>query len=70
MKTAVVESLQRSSVPFAAAADLCELAARKDLLLQRFADSANPVIIACYERSVRWLFHAAGVKLPENTTIN
>lgn len=42
--------------------DLCELAARKDAGLQTLAQAENAVVIACYDRTVRWLLHRAGVK--------
>jgi len=44
--------------------DLCQLAARKDPLLQKISDAADGIrIAACYPRAVKWLLEAAGVEL-------
>lgn len=51
---------------FEAVPDLCEMAARKDPALARLAAAPGGLVIAaCYPRAVRWLFHGAGVPLPE-----
>jgi Pyruvate/2-oxoacid:ferredoxin oxidoreductase delta subunit len=49
--------------------DLCGLAAGKDARLREWAADEDTVIIACFERAVRWLFAAAGVELREGTQI-
>jgi Pyruvate/2-oxoacid:ferredoxin oxidoreductase delta subunit len=64
----VLHSLSRSGVQFEAVADLCGLAADRDPRLQTWAQASSLTIIACFPRGVRWLFHAAGVSLPEDST--
>jgi Pyruvate/2-oxoacid:ferredoxin oxidoreductase delta subunit len=49
--------------------DLCRLAAEKDPRMQEWAAEANPVVIACYPRAVRWLFTMAGANLKDNAQI-
>ena len=66
----VLEGLCRAGAAFEAVADLCELAARRDPVLGRLARARRLRIAACFPRAVRWLFAAAGAKLPaEGVTI-
>lgn len=65
VKRAVLKQLSDSGVAFDAVADLCEMSARKDPALASIAGSGNVKIAACFPRAVKWLFHAAGVTLPE-----
>ena len=64
-KQAVLAGLNESGVAFEAVPDLCEMAARKDPALERFAGCGKLKIAACYPRAVKWLFHGAGFPLPE-----
>jgi NAD-dependent dihydropyrimidine dehydrogenase PreA subunit len=59
----VLRRLNQSGVAFEVVPDLCELAARKDPVLQRLAESDDLRIAACFPRAVTWLFHAAGADL-------
>ena len=61
----VLGALLRSGREIESVDDLCGLAARRDLRLQSWAESPTLTIIACFPRAVRWLFHAAGVTLPQ-----
>ena len=63
-KSAVLAYLSASDLPFDAVPDLCEMSARHDERLQGIAGTAPVVIVACYERAVRGLFHSAGAPLP------
>ncbi len=66
VKDAVLAELARSGEPFEAVADLCELSARRDPSLARLAEpNAEVRIAACFPRSVKWLFKAAGAPLAE-----
>lgn len=65
VKRAVLTALSDSGVAFDAVPDLCDMAARKDPALKRLGDGSHVRIAACYERAVRWLFHAAKNPLPE-----
>lgn len=65
VKREVLERLSASELAFDAVPDLCEMSARKDPALERFANSGSVQIVACYPRAVRWLFHAAGTPLAE-----
>jgi hypothetical protein len=68
-KEEVLRRLTESGVPFDAVPDLCELSAKKDPCLTQLA-AEGVKIAACYPRAVRWLFSAAGAKLPaENVEI-
>jgi NAD-dependent dihydropyrimidine dehydrogenase PreA subunit len=66
----VLEALATSGAPYEAAADLCELAARKDPLLARLAATPGLQIVACWPRTVRWLFEAAGAPLAADAAIH
>ncbi len=66
VKRSVLKQLSDSGVAFDAVADLCEMSARKDPTLANIAGSGDVKIAACYPRAVKWLFHAAGVTLPED----
>ncbi len=65
VKQAVLRQLSDSGQAFDAVADLCDMSARRDPALQKIADGGCTKIAACYPRSVKWLFHAAGVALPK-----
>jgi len=64
-KQEVFDRLSDSGVEFAAVADLCGLAARKDPSLADLAKAKDLRIAACFPRAVRWLFHAAGAELTD-----
>ena len=76
----VLEVLAQSGEVYEAVADLCELAARRDPILKQTAAGgparqgdavASPVrIIACWPRTIRWLFAYAGAPLPADATIH
>ena len=68
VKDAVLRSLCDSGIPFEAVADLCEMSARKDPALQRFAASGAVKIAACYPRAVKWLFHSANAPLDADSS--
>lgn len=67
-KDQVLRDLCESGEAFDTVPDLCEMSARKDPTLKDLADTTDHdlVIAACYPRAVKWLFHAAQVKLPDN----
>jgi len=68
VKQRVFEVLCASGIDFVAVSDLCGLCARRDPILREIANHSGPTkIAACHPRAVRWLFHAAGARLPENT---
>lgn len=64
-KNAVLEKLCASGRSFEAVSDLCQMSAARDPRLKDLASGGPLRIAACYERSVRWLFHAAEAPLPE-----
>jgi hypothetical protein len=66
VKEEVLRRLAESGRSFDAVADLCEMSARKDPALAELAAGGDVKIVACYPRAVKWLFNAAGVKLPES----
>jgi NAD-dependent dihydropyrimidine dehydrogenase PreA subunit len=64
VKRAVLNALESSGAEFEAVPDLCELSARRDPVLGRWANAGAIKIVACFERAVKWLFHAGGAPLP------
>ena len=69
VKNEVLSELSRSGVPFEAVADLCEMSARCDPSLKRFAEGESVRIAACHPRAVKWLFAAAGAPLSYDAEI-
>jgi NAD-dependent dihydropyrimidine dehydrogenase PreA subunit len=69
-RTRILEALAASGAPYEAVADLCERAARKDPMLARLAATPGLQIVACWPRTVRWLFEAAGAPLPADAVIH
>lgn len=68
VKDGILRHLCASDRSFESVADLCEMSARRDPRLATLA--ADPLkIIACHPRAVKWLFHAAGAPLPDETEI-
>ena len=65
VKHAVLRKLSDSGVAFEAVADLCAMSARQDPALGRIAGETDLKIAACFPRTVRCLFEAAGAPLPE-----
>jgi len=67
---AVCAALAGAGAPFEQVADLCELAARRDPALKRFAQAPRLTVVACHPRAVKWLFAAAGAPLaPERAEL-
>lgn len=69
VKRDVLTGLADARVPFEAVADLCEMSARRDPSLKRIAEGGPARIAACYPRAVKWLFHAADVRLPDDVEV-
>ncbi|MEM6671982.1 MAG: hypothetical protein AAF726_04010 [Planctomycetota bacterium] len=69
-KAEVLERLGASGVDFDAVPDLCEMSARKDAELERYANDPDVEIVACFPRAVRWLFHSAGHDLSPEARIH
>jgi hypothetical protein len=63
VKEAVLLALCEADAQFEAVADLCELSARRDPLLQELASGGPLKIAACFPRAVKWLFSAANAPL-------
>lgn len=69
-KDGVLERLCGSSVDFESVSDLCEMSARRDPRLKELADQDDPpVIVACFPRAVKWLFHQAEAPLPNDVSV-
>lgn len=69
IKQQVLEGLREAGCAFSEVADLCELAARRDSLFQQLGETQNLKIIACYPRTMKWLFDASGSTMPPDTEI-
>jgi NAD-dependent dihydropyrimidine dehydrogenase PreA subunit len=68
-KEEIQTALRHSDMDIIAVPDLCGLAAQRDPELEHIAASESLIIVACYPRAVRWLFHAANISLPETVKI-
>jgi len=60
----ILTGLSRAGVRVEAVDDLCGLVASHDPRLPTWAQAPSLIVVACFPRAVRWLFHAAGVSLP------
>ena len=67
-KEGVLRKLCESEAAFDAVADLCEMSARRDPALQRFAQAGPLKIAACFPRAVKWLFAAGRAPLNRQWT--
>jgi Pyruvate/2-oxoacid:ferredoxin oxidoreductase delta subunit len=67
VKQAALKALTDSGQAFEVVDDLCEMSARRDPAMARIAASGAVKIAACFPRAVKWLFHAAGTPLKEDT---
>ena len=68
IRAEILKKLATTNVDFEAVQDLCELAAKRDPRLKRWAQSGSLTIVACYRRTVKWLFDSANAALdPEKT---
>ena len=69
--SAVFEGLSAAGARFELVDDLCELSARRDAALKRWAEASDLRIAACFPRAVRCLFAAAGAPLaPDARVLN
>jgi NAD-dependent dihydropyrimidine dehydrogenase PreA subunit len=64
-KERILTALSQTGQEIEAVGDLCGLAAHRDPRLQRWAAAPQLVVVACFPRAVRWLFHAAGATLSQ-----
>jgi NAD-dependent dihydropyrimidine dehydrogenase PreA subunit len=69
VKQQVLEGIRESDIAYSEVADLCEPAARRDSLFQQLGQIQNLKIIACYPRTIKWLFAASGSTMPTDTEI-
>ena len=67
--SAVLAAVSASSAEVELADDLCELSARRDPRLKRWAETGPLRIAACFPRAVRWLFAAGGASDPSLSLI-
>jgi hypothetical protein len=70
VKDTVLDGLSASGVAFHAAPDLCEMASRKDALMDQRAKAGNLHIIACYPRAIKALYKQAGFDFSDDITIH
>jgi hypothetical protein len=69
VKTEILRQLGASGRDFEAVPDLCEMSASKDPKLEELASCGKLTMVACYPRSVRWLFHAAGHQMNDQMRV-
>ena len=68
IREAINDWFSKNQIAYTCVDDLCGLAAGKDSRLHEWA-AENTVIIACFERAVRWLFAIAGAELKSGVQI-
>ncbi len=62
----MLDALIDTGVECVFVSDLCKMAVQEKTVLQDWMKNASDIkIIACYRRTIRWLFEYAGVILPE-----
>lgn len=61
VKEEVLKAVRLLDADLLAVADLCGMTAAKDERLARLAAEPALIVIACYPRAVKWLFHRAGM---------
>ena len=66
-KREVLRRLSDSGAAFDCVADLCEMSARRDPALKKLAEGGEVKIAACFPRAVKWLFHAGGAPISDNS---
>ena len=66
---AIRELLALVDAKITAVPDLCELAAKRDKRLKTLAATPGLTVIACYPRTIRWLFDWAGTPLRDDARI-
>ena len=64
VKSAVLDVIREANIEFEAVPDLCELSAKHDPVLKRWAKAGSIKIVACYPRAVKWLLCAGRAPLP------
>ncbi len=65
VKSAVLEALQQRGIVFKGLNGLCRAAKERQPFLKEFAQHGG-LVIACYPRAVKWLFHWSGNPLDED----
>ena len=58
IKADILNNLATAKLDFEVVQDLCELASKKDPRLKGWAQADSLTIIACYPRTVKWLFNS------------
>jgi NAD-dependent dihydropyrimidine dehydrogenase PreA subunit len=62
-KEKVLNAIAQAGVEVEVLTDLCGLAVGRDGRFQRWAQAQSVTIVACFPRTVRWLFEVAGTPL-------
>lgn len=65
-KRCVLDALSASGVSFEAVTDLCGLAAKRDKRFKQWAGLDSIKVVACFARTIKWLFHFADAPINEN----
>jgi len=66
IKADILTALKEADIEFEKVDDLCGLSARRDPILHRWAKTDTLKVAACYRRTIKWLFYAAGVPLEDS----
>lgn len=69
VKRQILAGLNQTGVAYTEVADVCGLAACRDSLFESLGQTHNLKVIACYPRTMKWLFSAAGSTMPADTEI-
>jgi len=63
IRAEILDKLADTGCNFEVVQDLCELAAKKDPKLKYWAQADSLAIVACYPRTVKWLFSSANAAM-------
>lgn len=65
----ICDELDSAGIGYVLADDLCGLAGSGHGIFKQCQDASDVIVLACYPRAVRALFHAAGAVLPDDAQI-
>jgi Pyruvate/2-oxoacid:ferredoxin oxidoreductase delta subunit len=69
VKEVIRDGLMRKKIAYEAVPDLCKLAATRDPRLQKWAQNHQLTVIACFERTIQWLFHFGQAPLKQHEAL-
>ena len=68
-KAEVLKELKNADVSFEQVTDICQLAASHNQEINRWAKMDKLTVIACFRRTIKWLFYRAGANLSNDVVV-